>query len=63
MTIQGKNRIIQPEEYGLWIAKTCGWDGHVIFKAAIAALEDANFHTARAELIRAWESVEGPLYD
>jgi hypothetical protein len=50
-------------EAGIALAIANQWDGHAIFRIALFALEDANYHRVSRELIRAWESVEGPLND
>lgn len=52
-----------PEKLGVQLARSLKWEGHSIFLAALAALEDANFHRVSRELIRAWESVEGPIHE
>jgi hypothetical protein len=59
--IQLRSRKVDPEDFGLLLSKTCSWDGELIFRACLAALEDSNFHRVSRELISAWESVEGPL--
>jgi hypothetical protein len=43
-----------PEQLGEQLAKNLQWDGNAIFEAFTAALTDANFHTAAAAQIRAW---------
>lgn len=51
------------ETLGRVLAVQLNWDGRDIFLAALAALEDSNYHQASRALIAAWESVEGPLND
>jgi hypothetical protein len=43
-----------PQEVGEYIARVYRWDGDKIFAAMLAALTEANFHTAAAAQIRAW---------
>ena len=50
-----------PQKAGIELAQLMKWEGPRIFLAALAALEDANFHRVSRELINAWERVEGPL--
>ena len=50
-----------PQQLGIEIARAYDWDGVEIFRAALAALEDANFHRVSRELIDAWERIEGKL--
>jgi hypothetical protein len=59
MTKQNKTQ--NPESLGIALACALDWDGRQIFRAALAALEDSNYHKVSRELIRAWESVEGPI--
>lgn len=50
-----------PQILGVELSRALKWEGQAIFLAALAALEDANFHRVSRELIRAWETVEGPI--
>ena len=50
-----------PQLLGIEIARAYSWDGVEIFKAALYALEDSNYHRVSRELINAWEKIEGKL--
>ncbi len=50
-----------PQLLGIEIARAYSWQGAEIFKAALYALEDSNFHRVSRELIDAWEKIEGKL--
>lgn len=47
-----------PEEIGEFIARIYRWDGEKIFSALMAAMTEANFHTAAKELQKTWQAIE-----
>jgi hypothetical protein len=51
-------RGMEPEDIGVAVSVALTWDGNAIFKAMLAALTDANFHTEVKALTEAWENAK-----
>jgi urea transporter len=62
MTTQ-ENKEFNPEDIGIKLAQKLAWDGKKVFLVMLSALEDSNYHKVSRELIRVWESVEGPIHE
>ncbi|MCJ7784156.1 MAG: hypothetical protein MUP41_09490 [Desulfobacterales bacterium] len=44
------------QSFGVIISQYCEWTGHKIVTVFLAALEDSNFHTFRAEVANLWNA-------
>ena len=51
--------ITDADALGVAISKWAEWDGNKIAEAFFSALEDSNFHSARAKMVDFWNTEVG----
>jgi hypothetical protein len=51
-------RGMDPEDIGVAVSVALTWDGNAIFRAMLAALTDANFHTEAKALEKTWQDLK-----
>jgi hypothetical protein len=52
-------RGVDTDDLGVAVSVALTWNGSAIFQTMIAALTDANFHTAAKALTETWNKLEG----
>ena len=58
-----QSEITPADALGVAISKWAEWSGDTIAEAFFSALEDANYHTERAEFILLWNDRNGTTFD
>ena len=51
-----RDEISDADALGVAIANWADWDGEKIAEAFFSALEDANFHSERAAMLKIWQA-------